>query len=411
MAEQPTETTATPVPAPAPAPAPTAAAATYTMQLSQVQVPIADAAQAFVIPDASGRFPIVVLTGERSRIRNEFVAAGVVMILLAVVFELALVARGALIAVALGAIFIGVVQSFIVRVPEGSQALALRRGRFDRVLPAGVHYLPPWIAVTHVVTRREIPFVVPGIDVPTSDGVRVDIDLVITFAIEGAERFAFSISAPDFDVVCSAASQDALRQMVRGIGSQDVLDLAGASSDELRAAIGGALDTYGVVVHKVVIMAVRPPAEYMASLEARRLAEIRQAEQAEQHILDRRRLADQIDLLRHGAEERRNLIELEAANEALRLERLQSRLATFPDAARWDFEGQRLDVARALAGNDRALLSVGDPGRLTDALVGSELRDAIQGGAAPSPAVTPPADDPTPPRPRRTTRRSSPSGG
>jgi regulator of protease activity HflC (stomatin/prohibitin superfamily) len=407
VAEQTTDATT----APAPAPAPTAAAATYTLQLSQVQVPIADAAEAFVVPDASGRFPIVVLTGERSRIRNEFVAAGVVMILLAVVFELALVARGALIVVALGAIFIGVVQSFIVRVPEGSQALALRRGRFDRVLPAGVHYLPPWIAVTHVVTRREIPFVVPGVDVPTSDGVRVDVDLVITFAIEGAERFAFSISAPDFDVVCSAASQDALRRMVRGIGSQDVLDLAGASSDELRAAIGAALDTYGVVVHKVVIMAVRPPAEYMASLEARRFAEVRQAEQAEQHVLDRRRLADQIDLLRHGAEERRNLIELEAANEALRLERLQSRLATFPDAARWDFEGQRLDVARALAGNDRALLSVGDPGRLTDALVGSELRDAIQGGGAPDPVVTPPADRPPPARPRRTTRRSSTSRG
>lgn len=395
--------------APPPAPPPAPAAAAYTVQLTQVRVPIADAADAFAIPDASGRFPIVVLTGERSRIRNEFVIAGAVLIVVALIFDLNIAVRGGLMAVAVAALFIGVFQSFVVHIPEGSQALALRRGRFDRVLPAGVHYLPPWIAVTHVVTKREIPFVVPGAAVPNADGVRIDMDLLITFAIDAAERFVFSISAPDFDLVCAAASQDALRRLVRGIGSQDVLDLAGESSEELRAAIGTALEDYGVVVHKVVIVAVRPPADYMASLEARRLSEVQQAEQAEQHLLDRRRLADRIDLLRQDAEERRNLIELEAANESLRLERLQTRIATFPEAARWDFDGQRLEVARALAGNDRALLSVGDPGRLTDAFVGAELREGGETAATPAQPAATPTNGPKPAR--RSARRASPPGG
>ena len=92
----------------------------------------------------------------------------------------------------------------------------------------------------------------------------------------------------------------------------------------------------------------------MASLEARRLAVVQQAEQAETHALNRRRAADVIDLQRQREEERRKLIELDAANELRRLELLQERLEAYPHAARWDFDSERLDVARALAGNDRA---------------------------------------------------------
>lgn len=353
----------TPTPTVAPAPPP------YEAQLTQVKVPIADAADAFSVPDASGRFPIIVLTGERSRIRNDFVVAGIGLLAIGIVFNMGIAARGGLIAAAVALIFLGVVRSFIIRVPEGAQALALRGGRFERVLAAGNHILPPWIAVTHVVTKREIPFTTAVTQVPTQDGVRIDVALLITFSIDAADRFVFAISAPDFDLVCSAASQHALRQLVRGIGSDAVLDLAGAESDALREVLGDALDDYGVKVHKVVVVSVRPPGDYMASLEARRLATVQQAEETERHALERRRQADRIDLERQRAEEQRKLIEIEAANESLRLERLQERLAAFPHAARWDFDGQRLDVARAIASNERALLAIGDPGKLTDAML------------------------------------------
>jgi regulator of protease activity HflC (stomatin/prohibitin superfamily) len=401
---------AEPVPAPA-APAPTSPPdapppASYDVQLTQVRVPISDAADAFSIPDAEGRFPIVVLTGERSRIRNEFVAAGVIVIIISFFFELNLALRGGLAGVGVLLLFLGVFQSFRVMVPEGSQALTLRRGRFDKAIPAGMHFLPPWVGVTHVVTKREIPFLAPGRQVPTADGVRVDIDLLLTFVIEAADRFVFSISAPDFDMVCTAASQDALRQLVRGIVSSEMLDLAGKESDELRAAIGDGLDAYGVSVQKVVIMAVRPPGDYMASLEARRLAEVQLAEQAERHKLKQRRLADRIDLERQAVEERKRLIELEAANETLRLEQLQARLAAYPEAARWDVESQRLDVARALAGNERALLSVGDPARLMEAFVGAEIREDVARVADRAAASSPAGDTRRPPR-----RRPTPSAG
>ncbi len=346
---------------------------------------MADAAGAFAVPDATGRFPIVVLTGQRSRIRNEFVAAGVALLAIGAVFELNIVARSGLIAVGVAAIVLGVFQSFVVRVPEGAQALTLRRGRFDKVIPAGTHIMPPWIGVTHVVTTRDIPFAAAASQVPTADGVRVDLDVLITFSIAEAQKFVFAISTPDFDLVCQATAQDALRRLAREVTSEDVLDMAGEESQALRKAVGESLVDYGVEVNKVVVVAVRPPADYMASLEARRLAEVQQAEQAQRHSLNLQRQADKNDLRRRNAEEQRKLLEIRAANESFRLEMLEARISAFPRGARWDVDTQRLEVAKALAGNERALLAFGNASNLTDALIVADRGDAADESAAPAP--------------------------
>ncbi len=380
--------------APATAPPPAPGAPNYSPQLTQVRVPVSEAADAFAIPDAFGRFPIVVLTGERSRIRNEFVAAGVALGAIGLLLDIQIAARSGLIALGIAAIVFGVIQSFIVRIPEGAQALTLRRGRFDKVIPAGVHMMPPWIGVTHVVTKRDIPFIASASLVPTADGLRVDLDVLITFAIEGAEKFVFAISAPDFDLVCQATAQDALRRLAREVTSEDVLDLAGGESDALRKAIGGALAEYGVEVHKVVVVTVRPPADYMASLEARRLAEVQQAEQSQRHALKLLRQSDRNELARRHLEQRRELLEIEAANESMRLELLETRISAYPRGARWDYDTQRMDVAKTLASNDRALLSFGDAANLTDALIMADRDD--NSTEEPPPAARPRRRPPAP---------------
>jgi regulator of protease activity HflC (stomatin/prohibitin superfamily) len=382
-------------PAPPTAAPPAPGAPNYSPQLTQVRVPVSEAADAFAIPDAFGRFPIVVLTGERSRIRNEFVAVGIALGAIAILFDIQLVARSGLIALGVASIVFGVIQSFIVRIPEGAQALTLRRGRFDKVIPAGVHMMPPWIGVTHVVTKRDIPFIASASQIPTADGLRVDLAVLITFAIEGADKFVFAISAPDFDLVCQATAQDAMRRLAREVTSEDVLDLAGGESDALRKAIGGSLAEYGVEVHKVVVVTVRPPADYMASLEARRLAEVQQAEQSQRHALKLLRQSDRDELARRHLEQRRKLLEIEAANESMRLEMLETRISAFPRGAQWDYDTQRMDVARALASNDRALLSFGDAANLTDALIVSDRENA----ANDSPPVARPRRRPAAPKP------------
>jgi regulator of protease activity HflC (stomatin/prohibitin superfamily) len=385
MADDPTLETAPPVPVASVSAVPSEAAPPAQLQLTQARVPLDEAGEAFTVPDASGRLPIVVLPSQPFRIRNGFVITGVIAIVLALLFEVNIAVRGGLLGVGAIMIFLGVFQSFIVPVPEGARALLLKGGRYSRTLGAGRHIVPPWIIVSHVVTVREIPFDTPGWAVSTSDDVRVDVDVLLTFTISAPERFVFTISAPDFDQVCRASALDAVRTLVRSKRSDEILDLSAVDTSSLQTAIGAALEPYGVEVRRVVIVGVQPPLEFMVSRESRRLASVRLDEQTEQHALEERLLADRESLTRQRVAHQRERIELEAANEALRLQHLESRLAAYPNAARHDVEEQRIEVARSLAANTRAMVQVGNNADVADALIMHTLTDP-PAATAPAPA-------------------------
>ena len=327
---------------------------TAETQLTQTRVPLDEAAEAFGRRDASGRIPIVVLPERASRINRQLLlAAGVILAaglgvwLLADRFGLLLVCIG----VAVALTVVGVNQAFLVPVPEGTQALLGRRGSYLRTIGAGVQVVVPSIAVSHLVTRREIPFGVQVADAPTADGVRATVDCLVTFAITDPYRFVYNISADDFDLVFQAVCQEALRALVRGKPSGQVSDLAGQTMGTLREAIGATVAAYGVEVRTVVITFAQPPGSFVLAEEARQLAEIR-----------------------------RRQVEAEADVEALRLARLEERLQRYPQASQWEWEGTRLEVARALAGNTRAVLQVDNANQIANALV---VRDVMQDAAAP----------------------------
>jgi regulator of protease activity HflC (stomatin/prohibitin superfamily) len=295
-----------------------------------------------------------------------------------------------------------VFRSFIVPVPEGSKAVLLRSSRFYKTLGPGNHVLPPWIIVSHVVTTRETPFDAPAASIPTKDNVRTNVDILMTFTITGPEKFVFAISASDFDQICQATCQENLRLLIREKDSDDVLDMSDDENEVLRAGIGETLATYGVEVVRVLMTHVLPPVEFIASRESRRLAVIQRAEEEEQHALALLRQQDRDDLERHRIGARREVIELEAANEVARLERLESRIQTYPNALHWDVESQRLDVARGLAANTRAMVQVG-PG---NDVAASLLMHTLQEDGRP-PA---PAPEAAPKTSQRRARSSPPPG-
>jgi regulator of protease activity HflC (stomatin/prohibitin superfamily) len=355
---------------------------TSYLQLTQARVDLDDAGEAFTVPDATGRLPIVVLPKQPFRIRNEFVIIGAMAIVVGILFDLSLQVRGGLLGLGVLLVFLGVFQSFVVAVPEGAQALLLKSGRYWKTVGAGRHIVPPWIVVSHVVTVREIPFNAIAAETPTSDDVRVDIDVLLTFTITAPDRFVFAISAPDFDQVCQAACLDAIRLLVRSKASDEVLDLTADDADWLKTQVGAAIGAYGVEIQRVVITHVQPPRPFMASRESRKLAAVQRDEQTDRHALEERLLSDREALERQRITAQRERIELEAANEDLRLRHLQARLAAYPQAARRDLDDQRLAVARALAGNSRAMVQVGSGGDVADALIVRSLADETADGPA-----------------------------
>jgi regulator of protease activity HflC (stomatin/prohibitin superfamily) len=365
------------------------AAQDYT-QLSQARVPIHQAADVLSTKDAAGRTPIVVLVERANRTNNTALMAASIILIVSLLLWLwrgnAIIGIGGIV-IALVLAGVTYVRSLYVTVPEGAGALLTQRGRYTKTLGPGYYPLSPYIRVSHVVSRREIPFEVPVIDAPTKDNVRAGLDVLVTFTITEPYRFVYNLSASDFDRVFQAACQNALRTMVRGISSSEISDLTGRDNSDLRTSLNAAMEAYGVEIQKVNITSARPPADFMASREARELAVVQEVEQAQKQTLAMRMQADQETLARQAviaqvdrdhevlqtllqaAENRKQLVELEAAAERLRLERLQERLEAFPVAAKWEVESAQLDIARGLAGNTRAVVQVGDIGDIPRAFM------------------------------------------
>jgi len=371
------------------------AAGAYT-QLTQVRVPLEQAGEAFATRDASGRIPIVLIPAQLNRVRNELVIAGVVVLLGAILVHLiadqpVLIPIGIVLALLL--IIVGIYRSFIVRVPEGANALLAKGGRYTKTIGSGISIIPPFIVVTHLVTRREIPFDVPVVEAPTKDNVRAGVDTLITFNIADPYKFVYSISADDFDEVFQAACQDGLRHLVRSTMGEQVADLAKRDLTGFRDELSAELEPYGVQISKVTVTYAQPSPDVMRSLEARQLASVQQSEQAEKQVLavlrqrDAEKLAHQEvlarverekDLLQLKIQEarlQRQLAEMEAEAEECRLAKLEQRLKDYPNAARWIWETEKLGVSRALAGNTRAVLQVGQANEILSAFTLREMME------------------------------------
>jgi regulator of protease activity HflC (stomatin/prohibitin superfamily) len=273
-----------------------------TTQLVQVRVPLQQAAEIFSSYDADGRVPIVVLPERSFRLRFDLlILAGAILAgaaLLTWQFTPNPMLITLLTVAAVGLAVASVVPTVLVRVPEGVNALLAKRGRYWRTIGSGTHMLPPWVAITHLVTRREVPFEMPTIESPTSDRVRATIETVITFQITDPYRFVYSISASDFDMVLQASCQDAFRQLVHGITSEEVMGLTRAETGPLREALDADIASYGVTISKISITYARPPADFVATEEARQLAVVKRAEQVQQQELALHRLHDAEELER-----------------------------------------------------------------------------------------------------------------
>ena len=349
-------------------------------QLSQIEVPLYQAGAVFSRKDANGHTPVVLVPLNPHRIKNPLVIAGVVILVAGIIAGIWLdqwvwPSLGSVLGI--GLLALGVYGSFIVRVPEGTVALLSRAGRYVRTLEAGSQVVPPWYAVSHLVTRREIPYDVPAVEALTQDHVRATVDTLITFTITDPYRFVYSITADDFDAVLLAACLDVIRGEVRRLSAEQIADLTRQKTDELRQALNAEVEPYGVTIKKINVTDARPPLEFLTSQEGRQLAVFHRAEQAEKQALAQRLQADaetlarqqtiaQVDREREElqaqvqeAEARKRIAELEAETEELRLSTMEERLNNYPQAAAYLMQRAQLKVARALAGNTRAVLQIG----------------------------------------------------
>ncbi len=364
------------------------------IQLTQKQVPLEDASAAFMEKDENGRTPIIIVPKYLNRIRNDLVIVAVLTLLGSFVVQNMLgnlVLASLIGAIGVVLLILGVYRSFVVRVPEGSNALLMRGGRYTKTAGSGTNLIPPWIFVSHLVTRREIPFDVPIVNAPTQDNVRANVDTLLTFTIVDPYKFVYSISASDFDQVLQAICQDTLRATVRQITTRQVLDMKRNDLMPIVDVLNADVEPYGVTINKINVTYAQPPAEFMQSEEARLLASFQRAEQVEKQVLLQERQANSEALARqdvlarvareHEAlqfqyqqeEARRRVVEMAAETEAYRLEKLEERLKKYPDAVKYELELKRLEIAQGLSTNNRAMLQIGSADDIAKAFMMREI--------------------------------------
>ena len=98
-------------------------------------------------------------------------------------------------------------------------------------------------------------------------------------------------------------------------------------------------------------------------------------------MLEQRRVGDRASLIAQEQEASKAAIEIEAAAEAMRLGKLEERLSAYPTAARYDLEMARLRVAQQLAGNTRAVVSLGGNDLVSNLLL-TQHASAAEAGTA-----------------------------
>lgn len=384
-------------------------------QLTQVRAAMDDAAEIFG-RKVDGRTPIVVVPTRQNRIQWSLIILGVVLMFFTRI-------AGAIIPDVLEIPFLGVVMLLIglsliargifratyIQVPEGMVALLARGGKHVNIVGAGIHFVVPWTTVSHLVTRKEIPYDAPVKEAPTRDNVRATVDTSITFVVTDPYRFVYGISADGFDQVFQAACQDALRSMVRNVSSDQVNDLARQETASLRESLSSDIAQYGVTITKINITDARPPADFLHSQEARQLAVLQRAEQLERQALAQRQQADQEALARQQvvarvererdqlqsqiqqAETKRRIAELEADADLVRLTKVEEGLRNNPRAAQHELALGRLEVAKALATNSRAVLQFGSVDEMTQAFIMRDMLATANSEPAPIVAPTPAA--------------------
>uniref|UniRef100_A0A7S2IFT9 Band 7 domain-containing protein n=1 Tax=Helicotheca tamesis TaxID=374047 RepID=A0A7S2IFT9_9STRA len=138
---------------------------------------------------------------------------------------------------------------FYFTIPEGFYALVTKFGaRVDYngspVWPSGLHMGPPWIKVSHLVTKQSMVFKTPVKGCKTKDNVTVQIDMGLVFRImgdadrdgddpENVYKFVHEVTAIGLQKQMFDAQAEAVRTLARSVTHTEVFGLRQSSHKEL----------------------------------------------------------------------------------------------------------------------------------------------------------------------------------
>ncbi|MEV7009590.1 SPFH domain-containing protein [Streptosporangium sp. NPDC051022] len=163
-------------------------------------------------------------------------------------------------------VFVGFVLFKAVHiVPQATAGVVERLGRYHRTLTPGPSLVVPFVdRLKRTVDLREQVVSFPPQSVVTSDNLVVSVDTVVYLQVADPQAAIYEIA--DFLVGVEQLTVTTLRNVIGGMGLEQVLVSREEINTELREALDGA-GSWGLQINRVRLKEVRPPAAIQESIE------------------------------------------------------------------------------------------------------------------------------------------------
>jgi len=157
-------------------------------------------------------------------------------------------------------------------VPQATEYVIERLGKYQKTWSAGLHFLIPIIdRVSKRVTLKEQVLDSPPQPVITKDNVTMQIDTVVYFKVFDAKLFTYGAVNPISAL--SNLTATTLRNIVGELELDDTLTSRDTINGKMTEILDSATDQWGIKVNRVELKNIIPPSEIQNAMEKQMKAE------------------------------------------------------------------------------------------------------------------------------------------
>lgn len=157
-------------------------------------------------------------------------------------------------------------------VPQKSEYIVERLGKYNRTLGAGFHILIPFLdRVAYKFTLKEEVMDIPSQNCITKDNVSVEVDGLIYVQVVDSRLAAYGIN--DYRLAASQLAQTTLRSCIGRIDLDKTFEERETINGQVVDSIDQAAQSWGVKVLRYEVKDILPPESVKKAMEAQMTAE------------------------------------------------------------------------------------------------------------------------------------------
>jgi len=216
----------------------------------------------------------------------------------------------------LAALIVVIIVKTAVIVPQKSEYIIERLGKYNKTLGAGFHILFPFLdRVSYKFSLKEEVLDIVSQTCITKDNVTVEVDGLIYLQVVDSKRAAYGIN--DYRLASSQLAQTTLRSSIGKIDLDKTFEERETINAQIVESIDEAAQAWGVKVLRYEVKDILPPESVKNAMEAQMTAErekraaIAKSEGERQSTINRAEGERQNAILRSEGEKQRRINEAE----------------------------------------------------------------------------------------------------